>query len=109
MIKHVNTFKGDVENLTTLMISSIYEDTLDLKKKVEVSLRKLCDEMLVQKNGDRYVFLTNEEQEAEIAIRHIYVDPTDTVNHVAQVAFEEVIVMPNNKYRYSNRYQFSFN
>ncbi|MBR3244379.1 MAG: BREX system P-loop protein BrxC [Parasporobacterium sp.] len=109
MIKHVNTFKGDVENLTTLMISSISEDTLELKKKVEVSLRQLCDEMLVQKNGDRYVFLTNEEQEAEIAIRHIYVDPTDTVNHVAQVAFEEVIVLPNNKYRYSNRYQFSFN
>lgn len=109
MIKHVNTFKGDIENLTTLMISSIYEDTLDLKKKVEVSLRKLCDELLVQKNGDRYVFLTNEEQEAENAIRSIYIDPTDTVNHVAQVAFEEVIVMPNSKYRYSNRYQFSFN
>ena len=109
MIKHVSTFKGDVENLTTLMISSISEDTLELKKRVEASLRKLCDEMLVQKNGDRYVFLTNEEQEAEIAIRHIYVDPTDTVNHIAQVAFEEVIVMPNNKYRYSNRYQFSFN
>ena len=109
MIKHVNTFKGDVGNLTTLLISSIYEDTLELKKKVEVSLRKLCDEMLVQKNGDRYVFLTNEEQEAENAIRNIYIDPTDTVNYVAQVAFEEVIVMPNNKYRYSNRYQFPFN
>ena len=109
MIKHVNTFKGDIENLTTLMISSISEDTLELKKKVEVSLRKLCDEMLVQKNGDRYVFLTNEEQEAENLIRSIYVDPTEIVNHVAQVAFEEVIVMPNNKYRYSNRYQFPFN
>lgn len=109
MIKHVNTFKGNVENLTTLMISAISEDTLELKKKVEVSLRKLCDEMLVQKNGDRYVFLTNEEQEAENAIRSIYIDPTDTVNHVAQVAFEEVIVLTNNKYRYSNRYQFSFN
>lgn len=109
MIKHVNSFKGDVENLTTLMISRISEDTLELKKKVEVSLRKLCDELLVQKNGDRYVFLTNEEQEAENAIRSIYIDPTDTVNHVAQVAFEDVIVLPNNKYKYSNRYQFSFN
>ncbi len=109
MIKHVNSFKGDVENLTTLMISRISEDTLELKKKVEVSLRKLCDELLVQKNGDRYVFLTNEEQEAENAIRSIYIDPTDTVNHIAQVAFEDVIVLPNNKYKYSNRYQFSFN
>lgn len=109
MIKHVNTFKGDVENLTTLMISSIYEDTLELKKKVEVSLRKLCDEMLVQKNGDRYIFLTYEEQEAENFIRSIYIDPTETVNHVAQVAFEEVIALTNSKYAYSPRYQFSFN
>lgn len=109
LIKHVTTFKGDVQNLTTLMISSISEDTLELRKKVETSLRKLCDEMLVQKNGDRYIFLTNEEQEAENLIRNIYVDPKDTVNHVAQVAFEEIIVLPNSKYRYSNRYQFSFN
>ena len=109
MIKHVNSFKGDVENLTTLMISSISEDTLELKKKVERSLQRLCDEWVVQKNGDRYVFLTNEEQEAENAIRSIYVDPNQIVNHIAQVAFEDVIVMPNNKYRYSNRYQFPFN
>lgn len=109
MIKHVNNFTGNVENLTTLMISSLTEDTLELKKKVETALRKLCDEMLVQKNGDRYIFLTNEEQEAENAIRSINIDPTDVVNYVAQVAFEEVIVLPNNKYRYSSRYQFPFN
>ena len=48
-------------------------------------------------------------QEAEDAIRKINIDPTETVNYVAQVAFEEIIVMTNNKYRYNNRYQFSFN
>lgn len=109
MIKHVTNFKGNVENLTTLMISKISEDTLELRKKVEKSLRVLCDEMLVQRDGDIYKFLTNEEQEAENAIRSIYVDPTETVNYVAQVAFEEIIVLTNNKYKYSNRYQFSFN
>lgn len=109
MIKHVTSFKGNVENLTTLMISKISEDTLELRKKVEKSLRVLCDEMLVQRDGDTYKFLTNEEQEAENAIRSIYVDPTETVNYVAQVAFEEIIVLTNNKYKYSNRYQFSFN
>ncbi len=109
MIKHINNFSKNLENITTLMISSINEDRLTLAKKVEASLRVLCDEMLVQKNGNEYVFLTNEEQEAENAIRGINIDPTETVNYVAQVAFEEIIVMTNNKYRYSNRYQFSFN
>ena len=43
MIKHVNNFDGNVENLTTLMICKVTEDTLELSKKVEKSLRKLCD------------------------------------------------------------------
>ena len=109
MIKHVNNFSKNLENITTLMISNINEDRLDLGKKVEASLRVLCDELLVQKNGNEYIFLTNEEQEAEDAIRKINIDPTETVNYVAQVAFEEIIAMVNNKYRYNNRYQFSFN
>ena len=109
MTKHVNNFKRDVENLTTLMISKVDEDRLDLAKKVEKSLRALCDEALVQKNGDEYTFLTNEEQEAELRILHYNIDPKDIVDYVAQVAFEEVIVFPNNKYRYNPRYQFSFN
>ena len=109
MTKHVNNFKRDIENLTTLMISKVDEDRLVLAKQVEKSLRVLCDEMYVQKNGDEYTFLTNEEQEAENKIRSYNIDPTDTVNYIAQVAFEEVIVFPNNKYRYDNRYQFSFN
>ncbi len=109
MIKHVNNFSKNLENITTLMISNINEDRLDLSRKVETSLRVLCDELLVQKNGNEYIFLTNEEQEAEDAIRKINIDPTETVNYVAQVAFEEIIAMANNKYRYNNRYQFSFN
>ena len=109
MTKHLNNFKRDVENLTTLMISKVDQDRLELSKTVEKSLCALCDEALVQKNGDEYTFLTNEEQEAELRIQHYNIDPKDVVDYVAQVAFEEVIVFPNNKYRYNPRYQFSFN
>lgn len=109
MTKHVNNFKRDVENLTTLMISRVDEDRLELTKKVEKSLRALCDEALVQKNGDEYTFLTNEEQEAELRILRYNIDPKDIVDYVAQIAFEEVIVFTNNKYKYNSRYQFSFN
>lgn len=109
MTKHVNNFKRDAENLTTLMISRVDEDRLDLAKQVEKSLRALCEEALVQKNGDEYTFLTNEEQEAELRIQHYNIDPKDVVDYAAQAAFEEVIVFPNNKYRYNARYQFSFN
>lgn len=109
MTKHVGGFKRNIENLTSLMISRVDEDRLELSKTVEKSLRVLCDEGYVQKNGDEYTFLTNEEQEAENKIRSINIDPTEIINYIAQVAFEEAIVFPNNKYRYSSRYQFAFN
>lgn len=109
MIKHVNDLKSDAENLTTLMITRVDEDRLTLQKKVERSLSVLCSEALVQKNGDAYTFLTNEEQEAELRIQHYNIDPKEVVDYVAQVAFEETLTFPNNKYRYNARYQFSFN
>jgi len=109
MTKYVENFPKDVENLTTLLVSNISDDRIELRKKVEASLRLLCNEMLVQKNGTFYAFLTNEEQEAENAIRNINIDSTDIINYISQVAFDEIIVFPNTKFKYSNRYQFSFN
>ena len=85
------------------------EDILELRKKVDASFRILANEGVVQKNGDEYTFLTNEEQDAENVIRTINIDPKDTVNYVASVAFEEAIALTNNKYKYNNRYQFGFN
>lgn len=109
MVKHVNSFKSNVENITTLMVSRVTEDTLELRKKVEASFRLLANEGVVQKNGEEYTFLTNEEQDAENRIRSINVDIKEVVNYVASVAFEEIIALPNSKYKYSNRYQFGFN
>ena len=109
MIKHVNNFDGNVENLTTLMISSISEDTLELKKRIEGSLRKLCDEMLVQEDGGTYIFLTNEEQEAENAIRKIHVEGSEVVNYVAKIVFDEILSFPNSRFKYDNRHMFLFN
>lgn len=109
MIKHVNSFKGNVENVTALMVSNVSEDTLELRKKVEASFRLLANEGVVQKNGDEYVFLTHEEQEAENRIRDINVDTKDVINYVAQIAFEEAIALTNSKYKHSARYQFGFN
>ena len=68
MIKYVKEITGNTENLTTLMVSTIDEDRLALKKRLEDSLRRLEHETLIQKNGDLYSFLTNEEQNINRAI-----------------------------------------
>jgi len=107
MIKYVKEIKANVDNLTTLMVSSIDEDRINLKKQIELSLQKLILQTLVQKNGEIYLFLTNEEQEINNAIHNETVEMAEIINEAQTVIFEEIY--NEKKYRYSNRYLFSFN
>lgn len=107
MIKYVKEIKANVDNLTTLMISSIDQDRINLRKQVVESLQKLIKQTLVQKNGEIYIFLTNEEQEINNAIHNETVEMAEIINEAQTVIFEEIY--KEKKYRYSNRYLFAFN
>ena len=63
MIKYVLEIEANIENITSLMIENIDDDRIELRGRVEDALKVLMRQMLVQKNGSIYVFLTDEEQE----------------------------------------------
>ena len=107
MIKYVKEIKANVDNLTTLMISNIEDDRIEIRSKVEDSLKRLIKETLVQKNGEIYIFLTNEEQEINNAINNETVEMGEIIGEASTVIFEEIYT--EKKYRYSNRYMFPFN
>lgn len=107
MIKYVKEIKANVDNLTTLMISNIDDDRIEVRSKIEESLKKLIKETLVQKNGEIYIFLTNEEQEINNAINNESVEMGEIIGEASTVIFEEIYT--EKKYRYSNRYLFPFN
>lgn len=107
LIKYVKEIPSNIENLATLMIKNIDEDKIDLKKKIEESLKKLINETLVQKNGDEYTFLTNEEQDINKEIKNVKVDMSEIIQKVSEVIFEEIY--SNKKYSYNSMYNFSFN
>ena len=107
MIKYVKEIKANVDNLTTLMISNIDDDRIEIRGKIEESLKKLIRETLVQKNGEIYIFLTNEEQEINNAINNESVEMGEIIGEASTVIFEEIFT--DKKYRYSSRYLFSFN
>ena len=107
LIKHLKEMPAQVENLVTLMVTSIDEDKLALKKKIEQSLRKLVGETLVQKNGDFYIFLTDEEQNINREIKRVSIDPHTITSSVGELIFDEIY--QNNRYQYNSEYSFSFN
>lgn len=107
MIKYVKEIPVNIENLATLTVGHIDEDKIDLKKKIEDSLKRLIKETLVQKNGDQYIFLTHEEQDINKEIKSIQVDTADIIQKASEIIFEEIY--PDKKYKYSARYNFPFN
>lgn len=107
MIKYVKEIKANVDNLTTLMISNIDDDRIEVRSKIEESLKRLIKETLVQKNGEIYIFLTDEEQAINNAINNETVEMGEIIGETSTVIFQDIY--KENKYRYSNRYLFPFN
>ena len=110
MIKYVKEIKANVENITSLMVSNINDDRIALAANVEEALQRLVKQTLVQKNGDIYVFLTDEEQEINRAIESQNVDSSEVINKVSELIFDDIY--DEKKYRYpafNNRYAFAFN
>lgn len=110
MIKYVKEIKANLENLTSLMVTHMDNDRMELSQKVEDALKRLVRQTLVQKNGDIYVFLTDEEQEINIAIKNQPVDAGEITAKVSELIFDGLF--DEKKYRYpafNGRYAFGFN
>jgi len=110
MIKYVKEIKANLDNITSLMVSHIDEDRLELRQKVEEALKQLIRQTLVQKSGDNYIFLTNEEQEINRAVEAQAVEPGEITGKVSELIFDSIY--DEKKYRFpkfNGRYSYSFN
>ena len=106
MIKHVKEMPATTDRLATMMVSNIKEDKLALRNKIEVSLKRLEDETLVQKNGEEYDFLTNEEQDVNRQINNTAHDEGSIIRSISQIIYE--VILQEQKIKYG-RYEFPFN
>lgn len=107
LIKYIKEVPADLENLATLMVSSMDDDKVELKKKIGASLQRLIKETLVQKNGEEYVFLTNDEQDVNREIKNMRIESSEIIQKLGEELFPSIY--SNKKYRYSAQYNFSFN
>ena len=110
MIKYVLEIEANIDNITSLMIENIDDDRIELKGRVEDALKVLMRQMLIQKNGGIYVFLTDEEQEVNNEIEKENVETPEIITKVSEMIFEDIF--PGKRYIYpefNGRYAFGFN
>lgn len=110
LIKYVKEIKANLENITTLMVSNIHEDRIELRDKVENALDILVGQTLVQKNGDIYIFLTNEEQEVNRDIKRQHIETQAITKKISEIIYAGILSDDRVRYnKFGNRYNFGFN
>lgn len=106
LIRYVDGITSNIENLSTLMVSDIRADKITIRRMLQESLDRLVYENYASRNGEIYLFLTDEEQDINREIRNTLVDQNEVIHMIGQTVFADLY--PGKKFRYKNRYDFSF-
>lgn len=107
MLKNVKDMEPTLERISSLMVSNINEDKKALKDRIKESLDRLIGETLAQKNGERYEFLTNKEQDVNREIGRAQYSTSEVLAKIREIIFDNVIEI-GNKFNY-DKYQFNLN
>ncbi|MCC4264158.1 BREX system P-loop protein BrxC [Oceanimonas baumannii] len=100
MIRYVDLIKGTLDNLVTLCIDQIDTDKLALRRRIEETLYRLEKESLITRNGDEFLFLTNEERDITRKIKATEIASNDENKELASLIYKDLF-KDRNKYRYS--------
>lgn len=103
LVKYVKDFKATVRNICVLMLESFTQDLTELRKNVEEALNVLEQQTYIQRNGEQYEYLTDEEKDVEQEIKNTEVESSDVADELAKIIFD--LVIKNRKIRYEENGQ----
>jgi hypothetical protein len=101
--------KPTIENLATLCVNEIDVDKLALKKNIQESLDRLEQQRLVNRNGDLWFFLTNEERDVAREIGHVDVSAAEKSRLLAELVFDEIFNTQNKVRHRETKGDYEFN
>ncbi|SNU02231.1 hypothetical protein SAMN06298212_12910 [Ruaniaceae bacterium KH17] len=98
LVKYVDTFKATPRNLTVLVYDRFGLDLNGLGKQVQEALNLLESQSYVQRNGNVYEYLTNEEQEIEKEIKAVEVDSSEISGKLFRYLSSDILKVNKLKY-----------
>lgn len=103
LVKYVESFKATPRNLTVLVYDRFGLDLPALSEDVKEALILLETQTYVQRNGNIYEYLTNEEQVIEEEIKNVDIDASEVSARLFKILSGDVI--KTNKFRYAKNGQ----
>lgn len=98
LVKYVREFKATIRNLSVLMLDRFDADIRQQQKDIQEALALLESQTYIQRNGDEYEFLTDEEKDVEQEIKNTDVDTKDVATELSRIIFDGLIKAKKMRY-----------
>jgi len=107
MVKYYSNFKTTARNISTLMIDTIQVDLKEHDKKIHEALALLENQTYIQRSGDLYEYLTDDEKDIEEEIKATDIDNGQVTDLFKQIIFDTIV--GETKIRYlENKQEYDF-
>ena len=107
LVKYFGNFKTTKRNISVLLINDIKIDIKKHEQKIEEALNTLENQSYVQRNGDVYEFLTDDEKDVEQEIKGTDIDESAITQLLKEIFFDEII--RDNKIKFlDNKQDYDF-
>lgn len=107
LVKYVKEFKATVRNIGVLMLDRFDQDLPAFSAKVQEALNLLEQQTYIQRNGNLYEFLTDDEKDVEKEIKHTEVENADIAEDLSKSIFDQTLRNRKIRHEESGR-DFSF-
>lgn len=91
LVKYVKPFKATVRNIAILLQDRFDIDQTKHRRSVEEALELLWQNTYIQRSGEMFEFLTDEEKDVEQEIKSVLVDNAEIAAELQQLIFISVI------------------
>lgn len=107
MVKYYGSFKTTKRNITVLLIDDVKIDLKKHESDIEEALNILENQNYIQRNGDLYEFMTNDEKDVEEDIKDTEIDDQAVTQHLKEIFYDEII--KDNRIRFiDNKQDYEF-
>ena len=106
LIRYIDDIPSNLDNIVIFMADDIRMDKVIMREAVRDSLNRLMGQKnYINRTGDTYNFLTDEEQDIQKEIKDTIVDTASIVGRIAKMIYGDIFTAK--KFRYG-KYDFAF-
>ena len=107
LVKYFGNFKTTKRNISVLMLDNMEVDLKKHEQNIEEALNKLENQSYIQRNGELYEFLTDDEKDVEQEIKNTEIDDQAVTQLLREILYDDII--KDNKIKYlDNKQDYDF-